>query len=36
MQAVEYDQDKQTKYYEVVRWAVGHLGNVYRDRYIVS
>lgn len=32
MKDVEYDQEKQTKYYEVIRWAVFHLANIYREQ----
>lgn len=28
---VEYDQEKQTKYYTAIRWAINHLGANYRD-----
>ena len=31
MPAVEYDQNKQTKYYEVMRWTVTHLSITYLD-----
>ena len=29
MPPVEYDQNKQTKYYEIMRWTVNHLASVY-------
>jgi 26S proteasome regulatory subunit N6 len=27
----EYDQVKQSKYYQIIRWAIGHLSEKYRD-----
>ena len=27
----EYDQTKQTKYYQIIRWTVGHLADKYRE-----
>jgi hypothetical protein len=32
LQEVEYDQEKQTKYYEIIRWTVNQLASEYRDR----
>lgn len=29
MPPIEYDQNKQTKYYEIMRWTVNHLASVY-------
>jgi hypothetical protein len=28
---VEYDQEKQTKYYEIIRWTVNHLASLYKE-----
>ena len=27
----EYDQDKQTKYYQIIRWTINHLAEKYRE-----
>ena len=27
----EYDQTKQTKYYQIIRWTIGHLADKYRE-----
>jgi hypothetical protein len=27
----DYDQEKQTKYYELIRWTVQHLASFYLD-----
>ena len=31
MKDVEYDQNNQTKFYEVIRWCTTHLASLYKQ-----
>ena len=32
MKDIEYDQNNQTKYYEVIRWSTNHLATIYKQQ----